>query len=174
MQWSNGNLLPKDLGQHTTAPRTAVVSAPDPAAGHCQPTPLPEMPRHSQVSLAQSLAESLLLPPGSWFAPKVLLWPPRVCFPGGAPSFCRIPRLGNLLWALELLQQCENFFGIIVLQFMGRLLGGCMVGLMMTSCKRTYASCQAAQVCCSQSPCPHRGHCWPVPLQETLKLSNAV
>ena len=32
-----------------------------------------------------------------------------------------IPRFGNLLWALECLQQCKNFSGIIVLQFVGRL-----------------------------------------------------
>ena len=131
-----------------------------------------DLDTHRQVWLSLLWGHcSFLLGPGVY---KVLLWPPRVCFPGGAPSFCRIPRLGNLLWALELLQQCENFFGIIILQFMGRLLGGCMVELMVTSCKRTYASCRVAQVCCSQSPCPHRGHCWPVPLQETLKLSNAV
>ena len=42
---------------------TVVFSAPDPAAGHCWPTPLPE---HSQASLAQSLVGSLLLSPGSW------------------------------------------------------------------------------------------------------------
>ena len=59
-------------------------------------------------------------------------------------SFGQIPKLGNLLWALELLEQCENFFGIIVLQFMGCLFGGSMVG----------HTCRASQVCCSQSPCP--------------------
>ena len=57
----------------------------------------------------------------------------KVKFPGGSQSLCLIPRLGNLLWPLELLQQCENFFGIIVLQFWGHLLGGSMVGLMATS-----------------------------------------
>ena len=36
------------------------------AAGHCQPTPLPETPRHSQASLGQSLVGSFLLSPGSW------------------------------------------------------------------------------------------------------------
>ena len=46
--------------------RTAAVSAPDPAAGHRQPTPLPETPGHSQASLGQSLVGSLLLSPGSW------------------------------------------------------------------------------------------------------------
>ena len=30
---------------------TATLSAPNPAAGHCQPTPLPETSRHSQASL---------------------------------------------------------------------------------------------------------------------------
>jgi len=34
---SNGNFLQKDLCQHTAAPRTVVVSAPDPVAGHCRP-----------------------------------------------------------------------------------------------------------------------------------------
>ena len=59
------------------------------------------------------------------------------CFPVGSQPFGWIPSLGNLLWALELLQQCENFFGVIVLQFVGHLLCGSMVGLMVTSSKRT-------------------------------------
>ena len=45
---------------------TATLSAPSPAAGHCQPTSLPETPGHSRASLGQSLAGSLLLSPGSW------------------------------------------------------------------------------------------------------------
>ena len=45
---------------------TATLSARSPAAGHCQPMPLPETPGHSQASLGQSLVESLLLSPGSW------------------------------------------------------------------------------------------------------------
>ena len=40
--------------------------------------------------------------------------------------------------------QCESFFGIIALQFVGRLLGGSLVGLTLG----------ASQVCCTQSPCP--------------------
>ena len=52
-------------------------------------------------------------------------------------SLCWIPSLGNLFWALEILQQCKNFFGIIVLQFVGYLLSGSIVGLMETSYKRT-------------------------------------
>ena len=45
---------------------TAALSAPDPAAGHCPRTPLPETPGHSQASVGPSLVESLLLSPGSW------------------------------------------------------------------------------------------------------------
>ena len=45
---------------------TAVLSAPDPAAGHHQPTPPPETLGHSRASLGQSLEESLLLSLGSW------------------------------------------------------------------------------------------------------------
>ena len=48
--------------------RPATPSAPNPAAGHHQPTPLPETPGHSRASLGQSLVGSLLLSPGSWCA----------------------------------------------------------------------------------------------------------
>ena len=41
-------------------------SAPNPAAGHRQPTPLPETSGHSWASLPQSLMGSLLLSPGFW------------------------------------------------------------------------------------------------------------
>ena len=57
---------------------TATFSATDPAAGHCQPTPLWEIPGHSQAS--QSVVVSLLLSPGPWCA-KGCLCPQRVCFP---------------------------------------------------------------------------------------------
>ena len=53
----------------TPCAHTAALCAPNPAAGHCQPTPLPETPGHSQASLGQSPVGSLLLPPGSWYAP---------------------------------------------------------------------------------------------------------
>ena len=46
--------------------RTATLSAPNPAAGHHQPTSPLETPGHSQASLGQSLVGSLLLSPGSW------------------------------------------------------------------------------------------------------------
>ena len=45
---------------------TAILSAPNPAAGNHRPTPLLETPGHSQASLGQSLVGSLLLYPGSW------------------------------------------------------------------------------------------------------------
>ena len=48
--------------------RTATLSDPDPAAGHCRPMPLPETPGHSRASLGQSLVRSLPLSPGSWWA----------------------------------------------------------------------------------------------------------
>ena len=79
----------------------------------------------------------------------------NIKFSGGSQSLCHILRLGNLLWVLELSQQCENFFGIIVLQSVGRLLGGSMVELMAISSKRAYVTCCVTQVCCTQSPCAH-------------------
>ena len=47
---------------------TATLSAPDPAAGHCQSMPQLEPPGHSWASLGQFLVGSLLLSPGSWWA----------------------------------------------------------------------------------------------------------
>ena len=46
----------------------ATLSAPDPAAGHCQPRPPLETPGHSWANQGQSLMRSLLLSPGSWCA----------------------------------------------------------------------------------------------------------
>ena len=115
---------------------------------------------------------SLLLSPGSWCAQgfvcalqesvSPVLWKlcnqiplaSKVKFLGGTQSLCLIHRLGNLLWVLELLQQCKNFFHIIVLQFVGHLHSGSMVELMATSSSRIHVTCSASQVCCTQSPCP--------------------
>ena len=47
----------------------------------------------------------------------------------GCQPLCQIARLGSLLWPLELLQQCENLFGVIVLQFVDHPPGGSMVGV---------------------------------------------
>ena len=186
-----GDLLQKDLCQQSGDPRTVVFSAHDLTAGHCQLTALPENPGHSQASVAQSLEGSLLLFPGSW-CPQAfvcalqesvfpVLWKfcnqiplaLKVKFPGASQSFCQTPRLGNLLWALELLQQCKNFLGRIVLQFVGHGLRSSIVALMATSSKRTYATCCASQVGCSQSPVPGVSHYWLMPPQETLKHSKA-
>ena len=59
---------------------TAALSAPDPAAGHCQPRPLLETPGHSQASLGQSLVGSLLPPPESWCA-QGFVCALQECFP---------------------------------------------------------------------------------------------
>ena len=88
-------------------PRTAAVNAPDSAAGHCQPL----------ARLTQSLVGSLLFSPGSWctqgfVVPSKSLFSQfynqnplafKVKFPRGSQFLCRISRLGNLLWGLELL-----------------------------------------------------------------------
>ena len=54
-----------DLPQNVPL-KGATLSASDPAAGHRQPTPPPETPRHSWACLGQLLVGSLLLSPGSW------------------------------------------------------------------------------------------------------------
>ena len=68
----------------------------------------------------------------------------KVKFPGGYPSLCQIMRLGNLLSALELLQQCKNFFDKIVLQFVCHLLGDSMMVIMVTSSRKIYATHNAS------------------------------
>ena len=101
--------------------------------------PPPETPMSTQASLPQSLVGSLLLSPGSWCTQDFLcalqesLLPQacgnsviKSCWPSKSDSLgifspFWIPRLGSLLWSLELSQQCENFFGVTVLQFVSRL-----------------------------------------------------
>ena len=60
-----------------------------------------------------------------------------------------------LYWTSRLGSQCKNFFGIIGLQFMDHPSDGSMVGLIVTSSKRTYATHHTFQDCCCQWPCPH-------------------
>ena len=116
----NGDLLQKDLCQDAVAPMTVVISARDYAVGRCQPTPVLEAPEHSTANLAQSLVGSLLLSPGSWYTQGFVcalqesvfpvLWKycnqiplaSKVKFPGDSQVPCRIPRWGNMLWALEI------------------------------------------------------------------------
>ena len=47
----------------------------------------------------------------------------KVRFPGDSQFFCQVPRLGSLTWGSEPSQQWENFFGIIVLQFVDHRYG---------------------------------------------------
>ena len=93
---------------------------PNPAAGHSPPTSLLEPPGHSQASLGQSLVRSLLLSlraqcPQGFICALYASVSPGLCkfynqiplaskvkFPGGSQFLFQIPRLGNLLWALEL------------------------------------------------------------------------
>ena len=164
-----------------TYARAVVFSALEPTAGQCRPTPTVETPGYSQASLSQSLVGLLLLSSGSWCTQgfvsdlqesvSPVLWKfcnqiPlafKVKVSGGSQSLCQITRLGNLLWALELSQQCRNFSGITVCQSVGCLLSGSTVGLTR----------RASQLCCSESTIPVTGQCWPAPQQETLKHSKA-
>ena len=146
----------------------------NPAAGHQRPTPPLETPGHSQRSLGQSLVGSLFFFSGSWCTQGFVCAlqesvSPVLCkfcnqiplasivkFPGASQSLCLICRLGNLLWVLELSYQCDNLFGIIVLQFVGCLLDGSMVGLMVISSKRVYATPRSAL---PRASAPEAAHC---------------
>ena len=112
---------------------------PAPVAGHYRPTPLQVTFKHSQESLIQYPVGSLLLSPGSWCAQDLVwalqefLFPPvlrklynqillafKVKFPGDSQFLGWIPRLGRLICCLEPSQNCESFFGVIVLQVVSR------------------------------------------------------
>ena len=56
---------------------------------------------------------------------------------------------------------------MIVLQFVGCLLRDSLVGLMVTSSKRAYATGCVTQSSAPRSPAPAAGHCSPAPPQET-------
>ena len=58
------------------------------------------------------------------------------------------------------------------MQFVGHLLGGSIVGLTMTSSKRTYATCHTSEDYSCQSPVPRARHRWPMLPKETLKHSK--
>ena len=133
---------------------TVIFRAPDHAAGHCRPMPLSDTPGHSQASLAQSLVGTLILTPGSLVCKRFWLCPPRVCFPSpvqvlssnptglqsqipqGSSISLMNPQVGKSVVSSRTFLQCENFFGIIVLQFVGHLLSGSLVGLIAPSSKR--------------------------------------
>ena len=78
--YGGGNEDNVDLLQQVP-PGTATLSGLNPAAGHCQLTPLPKTPGHSQASLGQSLVGSLLLSPGSCYTQGCVFFPPNACFP---------------------------------------------------------------------------------------------
>ena len=121
----NGDLVQRTLFQQAGAPGTVVFSTPDPAAGHCQPTPPTHCPGGSWTLSGKSGSVSYgVTAASSWVlvGARVCLCPPRfikshwpikVKFSRGSQSLCQIPRLGNLLWALELLQQCYDFSPVI-------------------------------------------------------------
>ena len=77
-------------------------------------------------------------------------WPSKSSSPGVLIPFART-QVGKSVVPLELLQQCENFFGTVVLQFVGCLLSSSIVELMAISSKRIYATYHAPQFCCSCS-----------------------
>ena len=107
-----------------TCTDTALFSALDPAAGHYRPTPSPDTPGGSHENLALSLVGTLLLSPGPCYTQGIVCAlqesvSPVLCkfcnqfkfkfklaskfkFPGGSLPLCWIPRLGNLLWILEI------------------------------------------------------------------------
>ena len=88
----------------------------------------------------------------------------KVKFPGGSQPLCWTPRLGNLVWVLELWQQCRNFFGTSF----SSLWAVCSVALWWGSHAAPLRSAAA------RSPVRAAGHCWPMPLQETFKHSRHV
>lgn len=111
-----------------TAPASALVSM----VGHCWPRLLQETLKHSQTSLLQSLVGSLLCS-WTWCCWFLSVPSKTFCFPSpveslviksckgrflGISSPLADPMVGDLM-GLELSQQCNNFFGIIVLQLVG-------------------------------------------------------
>ena len=60
-----------------------------------------------------------LLPPVLWKSCNHIPLCLKVRFPGDSQSLCWVPRLESVTWGSESSQQWENFFGTIVLQFVG-------------------------------------------------------
>ena len=87
---ANGDSLQKGLCQHTVPPRTAAINAPDPVAGHCQPTPPLETPNtHRQVWLSVFWGHCFFLLGPT--ARKESLFLPRGCFPSPVEVLESIP-----------------------------------------------------------------------------------
>ena len=113
---------------------------------------------------------SFLLAPGSlaqgFFVPSKSLFPQSCGNPTGLQS--QIP-WGFFVCLLDLqvvksvvgprtFLTVWGFLGIIVLQFVGHLLRGSMVGLMVTSSKRTYATCCMTRFAVPRAPVPMASH----------------
>ena len=132
---------------------TVVFGALEPTAGHCQPKPLLETPGRSQAGLFWGRCSLLLATDEHkiFFVPSKtvspVLW--KFCnqiplaskdkFPGNSQSVCTFPG-----WKICCVS--SNFLNT-VLQFVGHLFGGSVVGLMATSSKRTCITCHMTQVC---------------------------
>ena len=58
-------------------------------------------------------------PPVLWEFCNQILLAFKVRFPGDSQSLCWVPRLGSLTWGSKPSQQWENFFGVLVLPFVG-------------------------------------------------------
>ena len=85
----------------------------------------------------------------------------KVKFSGGVLSpFARSPGWEICCGSQNFLNSAIIFFGIIVLQFVGHLLGGSVVGLTVTSSTRAYATPSTAA---PRAPAPAAGPCWPLP-----------
>ena len=154
-----------------TCGHTIVFSAPDPAAGHCRPTPLLETPRHSQASLTEFLVGTLFLSPGSWCA-QVLIVPSKNLFPQSCVNSIinptalqnQIPRgfsvplpdlhLGKSVVGPRTFLTVQEFLWYNCSAVVVCLLGSSMVQLMVTFSKRALDTCYVTLVCCIQSPCP--------------------
>ena len=78
---------------------------------------------HARFCLCPARLESLF-PPVFWKSYNQILLAFTVRFPGDSQSLCQAPRLGSQMWGFQASQQCENFFGIIVLQFVSYPSGG--------------------------------------------------
>ena len=145
---------------------TAALSAPNPAAGHCWPTPLPETPGHSRQVWGSLLWGhcSFLLGPGVY---KVLFVPskslcPQSCVSSGGCIVGLMVHSSTLAWQIPWTEEPGR------LQSMGsqRVQHDWATSL---SSKRAYVLPRSTT---PRAPAPVSGHCWLVPLPETLKHSS--
>ena len=89
----------------------------------CGVTPLIWVLVHAKFCLCLPRLESLF-PSALWKAYNQIPLALKARFPRDSQSLCIIPRLGSLTWDSKLSQLWENFFGIIVLQFVGHPTNG--------------------------------------------------